>query len=149
MIRTERLRLVAWPQEARGLDELGAALGIRVPVGWRPDVLDILPGDPVFGPRAILDRGGKELIGSAGFTGPPDDTGTVELGYEIAPTYRRRGYATEAATALVRWVLSQPEVSRVIAATDVGNPASIRVLERVGFRPAGHRGEQLLWELSA
>lgn len=148
MIETDRLRLVPWPPEALDLAQLGTSLAVSVPAGWRPDVLDILPaGDPDFGPRAILDRDEKELLGTAGFTGGPDSDGTVELGYEVAPGHRRRGYATEAAAALTRWALSQPDVARVIAATDAGNPASIRVLERVGFEPAGHRGAQLLWEL--
>jgi ribosomal-protein-alanine N-acetyltransferase len=148
MIETERLRLVPWPPEALDLVQLGAALAVRVPRDWRPDVIDVLPAhDPDFGPQAILDHEQRELLGSAGFTGGPDADGTIELGYEVAPDHRRLGYATEAAAALTRWAFTQPGVLRVIAATDADNPASIRVLERIGFVPAGHRGAQLLWEL--
>jgi RimJ/RimL family protein N-acetyltransferase len=149
VIETRRLHLVPWPAGAADLVHVGLLLGARIPTGWRPDVLDLPPSsNPRFGAYAMLDAMETLLLGSAGFTGPPSDDGAVELGYEVAPPYRGRGYATEAAGALVRWALAQPEVSRVIAATDADNPASIRVLERVGFRRAGTRGEQLLWALS-
>jgi RimJ/RimL family protein N-acetyltransferase len=41
------------------------------------------------------------VIGNAGFTGPPDAEGIVEIAYGIVPDYQGRGYATEAANALV------------------------------------------------
>jgi ribosomal-protein-alanine N-acetyltransferase len=119
-----------------------------VPEGWRPDVTDILPArPPPFGPYAVLS--GDELVGSAGFVGPPDESGTVEIGYEVAPAHRRRGYATEAAGALVRWALARPEVSRVIACPLPDNTPSRRVLEASGLAQVGRRGDELLYELRA
>src|SRR5436189_6247905 len=35
------------------------------------------------------------LIGSCGYKGKPDKNGMIEIGYEVAETYRRRGFATE------------------------------------------------------
>ena len=102
MIETPRLRLIPWPASALDLPSLGRELGIAVPQGWRPDVTDILPAaPPPFGPYAVV--AGEELVGSAGFFGPPDESGTVEIGYEVAPERRRQGYASETAAALVDW----------------------------------------------
>lgn len=146
MIETERLRLIPWPAAALDLASLGRELGITVPQGWRPDVTDILPaGPPPFGPYAVVL--GKELVGSAGFVGPPDESGTVEIGYEVAPAHRRRGYASEVATALVAWALEQPDIRRVIASPAPDNVASVRVLEQAGLERAGTRGDELLFEL--
>src|SRR5262249_7825419 len=99
-----------------------------------------------FGPYAVV--AGGELVGSAGFFGPQDESGTVEIGYEVAPLQRRQGYATETASALAAWALAQDGVRRVVAAPFADNIASQRVLERAGFRRAGTKGEQLVYELN-
>src|SRR3989442_9777229 len=49
----------------------------------------------------VIHRAGGSVIGSAGFKGPPDSTGIVEVAYGILPSFPGRGYATEAAAALV------------------------------------------------
>jgi RimJ/RimL family protein N-acetyltransferase len=81
---------------------------------------------------------GDELVGDAGFLAPPAG-GEVELGYAVRPEHRGRGYATEAARALVEWALAQPGVDRVVAEFEHDNVASKRVLERVGMRPVDER----------
>jgi RimJ/RimL family protein N-acetyltransferase len=148
MIETARLRLIPWPTAALDLESLGQELQIAVPEGWRPDVTDILPAQPPpYGPYAVVR--GRELVGSGGFIGPPDASGTVEIGYETAPDHRRLGYASEVAAALVAWALEQPGVTRVIASPAADNVASIRVLEHAGLRRVGSRGDELLYELRA
>ena len=42
------------------------------------------------------------LVGYAGYKGPPQSDGTVELGYGIVGDHKRNGYATEATLGLVR-----------------------------------------------
>ena len=81
---------------------------------------------------------GDELVGDAGFHAPPVG-GEVELGYATRPEHRGRGYATEAARALVEWALAQPGVERVVAEFEHDNPASKRVLEKAGLRPLDER----------
>ena len=59
--------------------------------------------------------GSRVLIGNGGFKGPPDDEGTVEIGYSLLQPYRDKGYTTEAVKALLSWAFGHPEVTLVIA----------------------------------
>ena len=77
--------------------------------------------------------GGSEIIGTAGFKGPPDDAGIVEIAYGIAPSYQGRGYATEAARALVQFAGADPRVRMVRAHTLPEPNASTKVLTKCGF----------------
>ncbi len=122
-------------------------LDASVPVDW-PDeelreLLDLyeprLRSDPSllgFGPWVVI--GDREVVGSAGFLGPPNESGEIELGYGIREEHRNLGYATEAARALLAWALAQAGVERVVARSESANRASIRVLEKSGLLPAEH-----------
>jgi len=59
------------------------------------------------------------------------------LGYWLGREWWGRGYATEAAAALADLALSALGVERIEALVFPGNPASVRVLEKAGFRRAG------------
>ena len=88
------------------------------------------------------DRFGAGLIG---FKGVPDAHGEVEIGYGIDPGYRRNGYTTEAAGALIDWALQQPACLAVTAWSDKDNQASARVLEKVGMSKAKETADQFCW----
>jgi len=94
------------------------------------------PRDPVLPSLLIFERGDSapELVGSCGLGRRP--SGAVELGYWIGRRFWGRGYATEAGTALVDIArtlgLRQLEGSHLI-----DNPASARVLEKLGFLSTG------------
>jgi RimJ/RimL family protein N-acetyltransferase len=77
---------------------------------------------------------GSELVGSAGFMGPPAD-GTAGIGYSICQPCRGRGYATAAVGALMEraW---EAGVRRLVAHAKPTNRGSIIVLERTGFARA-------------
>jgi RimJ/RimL family protein N-acetyltransferase len=77
------------------------------------------------------------LVGGGGFTGAPDDTGSVEIGYAVAPERRRRGYARETVEAWVAWAFAHPDVHRVVAHTLPGLTPSIQLLDATGFRYVG------------
>jgi len=79
--------------------------------------------------------------------GPPDATGAVSLGCALVAHARRRGYATEALTALLAWARDQAGLTCVLADTTRSNLASRRLLERVGLRPVGQDGELLYYML--
>jgi [ribosomal protein S5]-alanine N-acetyltransferase len=68
----------------------------------------------------------------------------AELGYWTGLPHQRRGYAAEAAGALVRWALETRGLHRVHAATLARNPASAAVLRRIGMRREGTLRRHLL-----
>ncbi|HEX8643988.1 MAG TPA: GNAT family N-acetyltransferase [Allosphingosinicella sp.] len=78
---------------------------------------------------------GAELIGGVGFGRMPD--GRRELGYWLKREHWGRGYATEAARALVAAARDSLRLRRLEAGHFIDNPASGRVLEKLGFRPTG------------
>ena len=86
---------------------------------------------------ALVERATGVLVGSAGFRGPPDTDGVVELAYGLAPAYQGRGYAREAARALTTYALGPGGVRCVRAHTRTNDGASARVLTACGFTPVG------------
>ena len=80
-------------------------------------------------------QGAPELIGSAGFGRRPN--GEIELGYWIARAHWGLGYATEAAQAVVDIARDGLRLRRLSAGHFTDNPASGRVLQKIGFKPTG------------
>jgi RimJ/RimL family protein N-acetyltransferase len=85
-----------------------------------------------YGVHLVVRRDDGRVIGDGGFVGPPAD-GAVAIGYEIVPSARGQGYATEVIRALAEWALGQPAVGEVQAETLPDNEPSIRALLRAGF----------------
>ena len=77
------------------------------------------------------------LIGICGFPGPPDSNGIAEIAYGIAPAYQGRGYATEAAKALIDFAKSDNRVTTIRAHTLPEKSASTCVLEKCGLKRIG------------
>lgn len=74
-----------------------------------------------------------ELVGACGFIPAAGETGVVEIGCWIGRQYWNRGYATGALRLMLDFVFREARISRVRARTSMGNPASCRVLENLGF----------------
>jgi len=87
----------------------------------------------------IIDDDGR-VAGECGTKAAPDASGTVEIGYGLAPSSRGHGLGGRAVGALVERLAEQPEVTAVEAEVHVGNIASWRLLERLGFRQVGRQG---------
>ena len=69
---------------------------------------------------------------------------TWEMGYWITPAHWGRGYATEALGALVRWAFrTWPRLNRVESEVYARNPASVRVLNKIGFVEEGRQRENI------
>ena len=85
---------------------------------------------------AITDREVGSLIGVAGLT-ISEQRINAELGYWIGHPYWNRGYATEAAQALVDWSMIALRLGRIEARYFVRNPASGRVLQKLGMAHDG------------
>jgi [ribosomal protein S5]-alanine N-acetyltransferase len=137
--------------EAGDRGEFARLLGAEVPQNWPPETAaDVLPlflswleaaPDRVgwFGWYALAAGEGAAasvLVAGGGFKGPPRD-GTAEVGYSVLPQFQGRGYATEMVGGLVRWAMNQAGVTRVVAETEWANPASVRVLCKLGFASSG------------
>jgi RimJ/RimL family protein N-acetyltransferase len=58
----------------------------------------------------------------------------VELGFAFLPAARGQNYAFEAGQAVLEFGLRSLQLTRIVAVTDPDNAASIRVLEKLGFR---------------
>jgi RimJ/RimL family protein N-acetyltransferase len=65
------------------------------------------------------------------------ENGEFELGYWIGKPYWGNGYATEAARAVMKAAFAEPNLETLTAAWFFDNPASGRVLEKLGFVPHG------------
>ena len=94
------------------------------------------PRDPILPSLLIFERtdGAPRLVGACGLGRRPSRS--VELGYWIARAHWGRGFATEAGLAMI-------DIAKTLGFADleaghfVDNPASGRVLEKLGFRPLG------------
>jgi RimJ/RimL family protein N-acetyltransferase len=91
--------------------------------------------------QAIVGEKGL-VVGHAGFHGPPDEAGTVEIGYSVAPDFRRRGYARSALTELFRRAAAEPSVTTVRAAISPGNAASLATISGFGFVEVGEQWDE-------
>lgn len=94
-------------------------------------------GDPAF--LAVCLRETGQLIGNLYFSRhEPETFGTWEIGYVFHPAFGGRGYATEAAGALVAHGFREMGIRRIVAECNTENVASWRLLERLGMRREGH-----------
>src|SRR5881275_2905549 len=94
------------------------------------------PRDPILPSLLIFERtdGAPQLVGSCGLGRRP--SGAVEMGYWIARPFWSRGFATEACTARVE-IARTLGLSALEGSHFLDNPASARVLEKLGFVPRG------------
>jgi len=92
--------------------------------------------DPWVHGFRLVHRSSGNIVGFCSFKGPPAD-GVVEIAYGIAPDEQGKGYATEAAQALVAFARTFPEVKVIRAHTLADGAASKRVLEKCGFHCVG------------
>jgi ribosomal-protein-alanine N-acetyltransferase len=77
----------------------------------------------------------KETCAPAGICGllKRDALEDVDIGYSLVPEYWSRGYALEAASAVLAYARERLGLRRVVAITDAENQSSIRLLEKLGF----------------
>ncbi|HEU0130716.1 MAG TPA: GNAT family protein [Mycobacteriales bacterium] len=100
----------------------------------------------------MVDTADGETVGEvtwhAVHYGPPPASRAANIGIEIFPAHRGRGYGTAAQRALAAYLLATYPINRVEASTDVANVAEQRSLEKAGFTREGVlRGAQ--WRAGA
>lgn len=84
--------------------------------------------------------------GLVGFKGYPNEDGSTEIGYGISPRFQNQGYMTEAVRGLVEWAFSHP-FCETVTATTVKNPASNRLLQKLGARLVEHGRDSSSWKI--
>ncbi len=151
-----RVRIVSLSDEALealaagDLDAARAATGLAVGADlvsernrstWRRRVAQVA-ADPSHRPWVtglVVDAETGAVVGRAGFHGPPDDAGMVELGYATDPEHRRRGYARATVLALLARAETEPHVRTVRASVSPDNEASLATIAGLGFREVGEQ----------
>jgi [ribosomal protein S5]-alanine N-acetyltransferase len=136
-ISTKRLVLVPLVKALAQAAAAGDFSSLETAEGWpHDDTLDALRMETAPGSRNLvwLVRLGGLVIGECGTVGGLSDEGDLEIGYGLAPEHRGRGYGNEVVEALSRWLMTQPNVERVVAREVLAeNAASRRALENAGF----------------
>lgn len=134
------LALIEEPERYEQLAGFPAAIGLRefftsgdVSPAWIAGLRTLQDSDPWRLGFAVVHRESRCVIGSAGFKGAPDSEGTVEIAYGIVPSFEGRGYATQAAKALVAYAIESGSVQTVRAHTLPTPNASTKVLKKCGF----------------
>jgi ribosomal-protein-alanine N-acetyltransferase len=154
VFRTPRLELVPLPPDViqhllRGeRAEAEAELGLKLPNefpskedldGFLPIQLHRMLATPDLRDwtgRLITTGDPKQVIGHAGFHGPPEVIGRAEIGYTVFKPYRGQGYAKEAAKALIDWAFEQGQ-REVFASVAPDNAPSLGVVRALGFTQVG------------
>jgi aminoglycoside 6'-N-acetyltransferase len=83
-------------------------------------------------------------IGDIAFGVKQEDIHQCSVGFSIASAYQKKGYATEALTALLDYLFEDVDMHRVVADCDTENVGSWKTMEKLGFRREAHFVESLL-----
>jgi RimJ/RimL family protein N-acetyltransferase len=112
------------------------------------------PSSAAWVTGVIWDERLELAVGRAGYHGPPDGSGMVEIGYAVDPAHRRRGYARAALEALLERAAREPEVRTVRVTISPDNEPSYRLVSQYGFVEVGEQwdeedGLEIVYEIPA
>ncbi|GEK00353.1 GNAT family N-acetyltransferase [Streptomyces sp. 1-11] len=148
-LSAKALRALADGDLAGGSAEAGVALDeyfvcdrARWIFGYRADQLAKDPSAAPWITRAAVSEPDGAVVGDAGFHGPPDEAGVVEVGYTVVPGYRRQGYARAMLRALLVRAAAEPGVRTVRARIGSDNTASLATIAGFGFTRVGEQGNE-------
>lgn len=102
-----------------------------------------------YGRWAVVHKSETKVIGFAGLKFL-EHLEKTDLGYRFLPQYWNQGIATEASKPILEYGLSTLNLDRIIGVVMQNNPASGRVLEKLGFKyyktaQYDEDGEENLW----
>jgi RimJ/RimL family protein N-acetyltransferase len=132
----------------RSRESFAAVTGLRLPDGWPvfPEAFSLAIDGSVAPWTGYLFCVEDQLVGNGGFVGPPDPSGTAEIGFEIAPEFRNHGFGTSAARTLIEIGLEHGAY-RIIAHTLAERNASIAALRKAGMAFAAEIQEPSLGQI--
>ena len=87
---------------------------------------------------AVVERATGLVVGDVALHWVSERDRTAEIGFVLDPRHQGKGFATEAARALLDWTFTTAGFHRVIGRTEARNAASARVLEKLGMRLEAH-----------
>ncbi len=110
------------------------------------------PGSAAWITGVVWDPDRRLAVGRAGYHGPPDGDGMVEVGYSIDPQYRRQGYARAALRALIERARHEPGVRTFRATVSPDNAPSRDLVLSEGLVEVGEQwddedGLEIVYEL--
>ncbi|OPC77113.1 GNAT family N-acetyltransferase [Embleya scabrispora] len=111
---------------------------------WRRR-FDQVTADPASAPwvvRAAVSEPDGAVVGYAGYHGPPDADGVVEIGYTVVPEARRRGYARAMLRSLLLRAAEEPGVNVVRVTISPDNVASLATIRGFGFVEMGEEMDE-------
>ena len=162
-IITERLQLIPYTikicndvinNDFKALHKMGFIKGN----GWPDDdVMETLPKiinnlKQVVAPTGfeswmIIKNDSLEIIGDIGFKGFNHADQNIDLGYGIIQNERRKGYAEEAARAIIKWAIAHKEVKEITAKCLIGNIGSVNLLRKLNFVQTMKDEAMVYWRL--
>jgi ribosomal-protein-alanine N-acetyltransferase len=86
-----------------------------------------------YGRMAVIEKASGRLVGFSGLK-YVDELGDADIGYRFLPDCWGKGYATESARIVMEQGRRQHGLRRIVATVHPENPASGRVLEKLGMR---------------
>jgi len=110
---------------------------------YRLDQIEQNPASAGWIARAAVTDPGDVVVGHAGFHGPPDEGGMVEVAYSVDPAHRRQGHATAMLRALLERAQAEPKVRVVRATIRPDNLASLATLRPFGFHEVGEQWDDI------
>lgn len=133
-------------------------MGLRKGRSWPDaDVIETLPriinnlskveSPSGFESWMVIKKDTSEVIGDVGFKGFNYEAENIDLGYGIIKEERRKGYAEEAATALINWAFSNEIVKEITAQCLTDNAGSINLLKKLNFIETKTEHDMAHWSL--
>ncbi len=122
------------------------------------DVIETLPKiinnlSKVEGPTGyeswmIIKKDTLEIIGDLGFKGFNEEEENIDIGYGVIIEERRKGYAEEAVSAIIKWAFLNEIVKEITANCLAENSSSINLLNKFNFTQTRIEEDMLYWSLN-
>lgn len=158
---TQRLRLEPVTPALASAARAGPAafadvIGADAPAEWCASSLPLVARSisHAWGPapaptRAIaIHRVDDVVIGDVRFEPSLRAAREFEIGYGVARSRRRQGYAVESAGAIIDWLFDAAGAETILAGCNAGNVPSVRTLRRLGFWLDSTPGQTFWWILT-
>lgn len=110
----------------------------KVDKASNPDVF----GWSVFLKKEYTDSNKEEVIGQVTAQENDGDITIRDVGWYIDPNYQGKGYATEAAKAMIDYMFKEVEIEKIVSGAVKENFGSCKIFEKLGFKKIGESKEE-------